>query len=598
MHAKLDTPSFSERQLLFSEQQKSHQQRYNRLAVVRLSVFAATLAGGWWVYQISPVWLWLVLGLGFAFFVILLKKHRQIARERDLCRHLAAVNEDEIGRLNLTFLRTETGQQFAVPNHAYGHDLDIFGDHSLFRLLNRARTQAGMNTLAQWLLHPADDIEISVRQAAVAELKPLLDWRQNLEACALLETNTGLPTTFLQNWIDTPDSAVVRRLRHWRWLPLLTVGLIIAALMGVFPWVYAIALLGLHGYITAQILPLVKAYSEQSEQLVKTLKSYGILLQKIERQGFESSKLKQLQRQLSSTDQRASAAIGSLATLTENLNFRLNVYFFMAVGLPTLWDLQWMTQIENWKKTHRHQLMNWVAVLGEIEALASLAGFAYANSATVFPDISAEPLRVEARALAHPLIAAQQRVANHFTIKGLGQTVVITGSNMSGKSTFLRTVGLNVVLALAGSVVCAEAFVCSRLRVYTSMRTQDSLQENTSSFYAELKRLQTLLQLTQQINPPVLYFLDEILKGTNSADRHNGAKALIAQLHQKSASGFVSTHDLELGELAAQHPFIENYSFNSTFKDGKLLFDYTLTPGICREFNAAALMRQIGIEME
>ena len=589
---------FSERQKSFSEQAAHHQQRYNRLALLRLGVFGIIAVVCWLLYSVSLLYFWLVFLAGIVVFVVLLKKHRQVARQRDLFRHSAHINQDELARLELRFLRTETGQEFAVKNHAYAHDLDIFGTHSLFRLLNRSRTQAGQHTLAQWLLFAADEIEISVRQQAVAELKPLIDWRQNLEANALLEASIAQPTDFLKNWVQTPDSPVIRRWQAARWLPVATIACIFAALFGFLPWGYAVVLLLVQGYVLGAIFPLVKTYSEQSEQIVNALKAFAVLLEQIEKQNFTSHKLKQLQRQLHVANQSASQAIGRLAQLTENLNYRLNLYFFIAIGLPTLWDLQWMTQIENWKQKHSHHLMNWLHVLAEIEALNSLAGFAYAQPACVFPEISAEALRVEARALAHPLIGAAQRVANDFSMAGAGQTLVITGSNMSGKSTFLRTVGVNVTLALAGSVVCAEAFVCSRLRLYTSMRTQDSLEENTSSFYAELKRLKTLLELSEQNSPPVLYFLDEILKGTNSADRHSGAKALILQLHQKAASGFVSTHDLELGELAAQHNFIKNYSFNSVFAEGKLHFDYTLNEGICREFNAAELMRQIGIEIK
>jgi len=590
--------TFNQRHQSFSEQAEWHQKKYNQLAIIRLFVFFVIAVASWYLYGIGVLWLVFELVIGSICFLILLKRHRQIARQRNLFRNLAAINQDEAARLELHFVRAETGQQFAINHHAYGGDLDIFGNHSLFRLLNRARTQAGMHRLAQWLLYPADDIEISVRQAAIAELKPLLDWRQNLEASALLEAAISQPTDFLKNWIKTPESPVIQRFKYFRWLPILTIVLLSLAIFGVLPWLYALLLLTVHGYVLGKIFPLIKTYSEQSEQIVNTLKGYETLIKQIESQDFNSDKLRQIKQQFRVEGQQASEAIGRLAQLNENLNFRLNIYFFVAVGLPTLWDLQWMVQIENWKKMYRLQLMNWIDALGEVEALASLAGFAYANPEAIFPDISPAPLHLAAQDLAHPLIKPAQRVSNSFVMSGLGQTMVITGSNMSGKSTFLRTVGLNVVLALAGSVVCAGAFVCARVRVYTSMRTQDSLEENTSSFYAELKRLKTLLELTARGGPPVLYFLDEILKGTNSADRHNGAKALILQLHQRAASGFVSTHDLELGELATKHDFVQNGSFNSTFQDGKLHFDYTLNAGICREFNAAELMRQIGIEIK
>ena len=228
---------------------------------------------------------------------------------------------------------------------------------------------------------------------------------------------------------------------------------------------------------------------------------------------------------------------------------------------------------------------------------------------TLPPTLLSDQFVLEITSAAHPLAAQTNSVANSLIVRGSGKTVLITGSNMSGKSTFLRTVGTNVVLALAGAVVRAERFWCSPVQVFTSMRTQDSLEESTSSFYAELKRLQTLIGLTagheaQMTSPgdeaplPVLYFLDEILKGTNSADRHRGAEALIRQLHQTTASGFVSTHDLELGQLTDADGFVRNYHFQSELTNGELVFDYKLRDGICQSFNASQLMRAIGIEMD
>jgi DNA mismatch repair ATPase MutS len=239
----------------------------------------------------------------------------------------------------------------------------------------------------------------------------------------------------------------------------------------------------------------------------------------------------------------------------------------------------------------------WFAARGEAEALYSLAGFAYANPGYALPEITTHALQYEARQLGHPLILAGKRVSNDFSMDGLGKTLVVTGSNMSGKSTFLRTLGINAVLALAGAPVCATACRLSVFRVFTAMRTQDSLEESVSSFYAELKRLRQLIELLPT-GQPVFYLLDEILKGTNSHDRHEGAKALIRQLHKHHASGLVSTHDLALGQLGEVSPeYVQNYSFNSDFADGKLHFDYKLREGVCRSFNASQLMRQMGIEM-
>ncbi|AEI51884.1 MutS-related protein [Runella slithyformis] len=593
------TPSdiFTKRQTEFTHQAEVFQRSYNQLSTVRLIIFVAAVFTVWQTLSF-PIWIPLVSGIvGLTLFAFILRRHQTTKRQWELHRALAALNTDEAERLSLRFARSATGAEFAVKNHVYCNDLDIFGPHSLFRLLNRAHTRIGMQTLAEWLLSPADPIEISVRQDAIRELTPLLDWRQELEANARLEKRIAEPTDFLERWLHAGENKAILRWKKLRLLPVLTISIIIGAFLGWIPWLTAVLFLGFHSFILTKLNPSVKEYAEQSQGIVDTLKALGILLEKIEKHSFQSAKLQQLQYRLTSETGAASKQIKVLASVTESLNFRLNPYFMLAIGLPSLWDLQWMTKLEAWKQTHRHNLAKWLAVVGQMEALGSLAGFSYANPQYPFAEISPEVFQLKALKTGHPLIHPAKRVSNDFALNDIGQTAVITGSNMSGKSTFLRTVGLNTVLALAGSPVCAEAFTCSPVRVFTSMRTQDSLEDNTSSFYAELKRLEALLQLAQSSSIPVFYFLDEILKGTNSVDRHKGAEALIRQLHVLKSSGFVSTHDLELGMMSIEHDYVHNYSFYSTFSDGQLHFDYHLQEGVCREFNATALMRQIGIEI-
>lgn len=587
---------FEARQADFQQRAVSLQQQYSRLSLRRLLVFLITVLAVWWL---APIAIWGAAGaalIGLAIFLWIIKKHQFVATERNRQRALVALNQDEAARLHLQFLRPETGQSLAPEQHPYAYDLDLFGSHSLFRWLNRAHTQAGMHTLAQWLLSPTDAIEIQVRQEAIAELTPQLDWRQHLEATASTEKVIAQSPDFLQEWLLAGDNQTVQRWRRWRWFSLVTVAAIIGAALGAWPWLVPVLLLGFQGFILTKLNPSVQHYAKHSNDIVQTLKAYSLLFEQFENHTFKAAKLNHLQRQLGKAESKASYQIGLLARYTENLNFRLNPYFMLTVGLPLLWDLQWMTRLEDWKKQHRHLVKTWFEVLGQIEALNSLAGMYYAHPSYVFADINPQPLCLSAQQMGHPLIATDKRVCNDFELVGVGQTVVVTGSNMSGKSTFLRTVGVNVVLALMGAPVCAEVFSCSLVRVFTSMRTQDSLAENTSSFYAELKRLKNLLELAQAGSVPVLYFLDEILKGTNSTDRHRGAEALVHQLHTMVASGLISTHDLELGAIADTHSFVKNKSFYSTFTNGQLHFDYRLREGVCREFNATALMQQIGID--
>ncbi len=294
-----------------------------------------------------------------------------------------------------------------------------------------------------------------------------------------------------------------------------------------------------------------------------------------------------------------SRAVAELSGLFNRIDYRNNVYFVLLVGLPGLWDLFCIYSLDKWKARYAPLFRDWVDSLADAEAMQSLSGFAWANPDYSVPNITWESeVMIEAGEMGHPLIPQDKRVNNSFSMKGNGKTMLITGSNMSGKSTFLRTIGVNLVLAQMGGVVCASAFSCSPCAVFTSMRTQDSLEENTSSFYAELKRLKHLLDLSAGVQHlPVFYLLDEILKGTNSQDRHRGAEAIIRQLHPRNASGMVSTHDLELGEWAAGQDYVFNYHFKSDIVNEKLVFDYKLQSGICKSFNASELMSMMGIDL-
>ncbi|WP_128547425.1 MutS-related protein [Larkinella soli] len=597
------TPSevFSERETRFLQQELKESAAYNRLAVIRLGWFILGVLLLYYLFDTGRTVAAFAAGLpAVAGFLILLKRHQAIQRRRDRVRRLAYVNRDEAGRLERKFVRAETGAEFADPGHPYAGDLDVFGNHSVFRLLNRTHTFEGRHKLAAYLRAPVPVDEIVLRQDAVRELQPLIDWRQELEALASLNPTVGESPEGLKSWATRPAEPLPVYLAVLRWLlPAMTLGMIVLWLNALVPGWAVTGLLLVHAVVLGRTSERSKAVSEQTYAIAQTLKTYRDLLEHLSAPTFKAAVLHRLQAVLTLGSRPAPAAIGRLSRLVENLNFRRNPYFSLLIGLPTLWDLHYLAALERWQRTYGPYLAEWLDALAEIEALNSLAGLAYAHPEYTVPELQEEDLHVTVVQARHPLLRPDRSVPNSLSLNGRGQTILITGSNMSGKSTFLRTVGTNVVLALAGSVVAAERMICSPVQVFTSMRTQDSLEENTSSFYAELKRLKTLIERTRQTeNWPVLYFLDEILKGTNSADRHRGARALIFQLHETTASGFVSTHDVELGELAADHPFVHNFSFHSDVVDGKLHFDYQLQEGVCRSFNASQLMQHIGIQLQ
>lgn len=602
--------TFSSRQQQFLEAKQLAQRQYNKLAVWRLVWFVGAAISIWVLHRADQVAATLMaIFMGIVGFLWMLKRHTRIRKTRDLNYHLAFVNEDEAARLDRRFLRPETGDEFANPTHPYSGDLDLFGKLSLFRLLNRTHTHEGTRRLADWLSSPARPETIHFRQQAVAELRPQLDWRHTFEALAYLNEAVSLPTTSLRQWATAEGTPMPTYLNVARFLmPIGTLALFIAWLSGWVSGWAVVAAFAVSGLLLSRVSERSKQVSEQTADITAALDTFRDLLAHAEAVDGKGERLRAIRETLKSGQESglvhsSSVLVGQLSDLVQNFNFRRNPYFYLFVGLPVLWDIHYLIRLENWRKQHGPHLERWFSALAELEALNSLAGFAYAHPTYTQPDlVETDELTLDAQQAAHPLLIPGKGVANSLTVEGKGQTVLITGSNMSGKSTFLRTLGANVVLALAGAVVSAERFAVSPVRLFTSMRTQDSLEESTSSFYAELKRLQTLIRLTNDSNQtPVLYFLDEILKGTNSADRHRGAEALIRQLHQTTASGFVSTHDLELGQLTNDlgQPldFVRNYHFQSDILDGKLLFDYRLRDGICRSFNASQLMRSIGINI-
>ncbi len=608
--------TFQSRKDTFQNLANDFQKQYNQWAFFRGILFLIVLLISYMVYHfLSGDYVIPVVIISIAIFLSSVKKHLKIKYLRDKNRALVALNEDEIKRLDNVFTSTETGEQFAEPNHFYTSDLDIFGKQSLFKLLNRTHTYTGANTLANWLKYPAHKSEIENRQQTIEELSAKIDFRQELEASAFLIEEVAEPTHKLISWSQSTENEEIKKpiFQYGKYLPYLTIPLILAWVFNMIPIGYPLVLLVIHGLISKRIHAIVSEALDQTLRLTGTLKAYANLSEQLVNQGFKHHKLVNLQTQIS----ESSPAIRALEDILNKLGNRANPIFMFMVGIPTLWDIQYFIKLENWKRQYQGNLPKWLDTIAEFETLNSFAGLHFANPDFVKPTITECSITLKVKGLGHPMIRKAKRVNNDIELEGEGQTIIITGSNMSGKSTFQRTVAVNIILALAGSVVCAEAFACSCMRVFTSMRTQDSLEEDTSSFYAELKRLKTLLSAVgnqqsaetpfasvasvhwdAQSRPlPIFYFLDEILKGTNSKDRHEGAKALMLQLHKTTASGFISTHDVELGDEFENQGFVKNYSFSSEVVNDDLVFDYKLRAGVCHSFNASMLMRGIGIEM-
>lgn len=579
--------------------------RYNQWSLVRLLFFIAGIAAIVLLWNaLGPLWGMAAVGLSLYGFYRFVRWHQAIKSAEQHQLRLAQINDWEAQAQANDYSNYADGAAFLDPTHPYALDLDLFGPFSIFQYLNRACTALGQQRLADWLSLPAATEEIAARQEAVRELSGQLAWRQGFQAHGLETEDSAEQIGLLKTWLSAPSFLIGKA---W----------VVAALYLIPLWSIAAAViwalylpwyLGLLLYLPA--LLLLRHFGERvnethlrTAQAERALGHYARLIGHIESQDFQTPRLRALREQLSSTEGTASLSIGRLSYIIRQLNVRYNAFafFFNILGL---WELQYVYRLEQWKVGMQQRLPDWFEAMAEFEALSSLGNLAHNKPDWAFPIIS-ERAEVAAEALGHPLLPDQVRVCNDIQLPTDGHIKLVTGSNMAGKSTFLRSVGLNIVMAMAGAPACAKRLELPPLAVYTSMRTQDALQESTSSFYAELKRLKTIIEAVEAManhRPPQLqafFLLDEILKGTNSNDRHTGSKALIRQLIRSQGSGIIATHDLELGQLAAEAGgHIENLCIEVEIQDGQLYFDYKLKKGVSQSFNATLLMKQMGIKIE
>jgi hypothetical protein len=538
-----------------------------------------------------------LLAVPLAAFVALVIWHDRVLQARRRAERAVSFYEQGLARLTDTWPGTgETGERFLAADHPYAADLDLFGRGSLFELVTTARIRAGEETLARWLLTAAEAADIRERQAAVRELQPRLDLREDL---ALLgqEEGTGVHPDLLSRWSrDTP-------LVTSPW-PRPT-ALVLAAVAAVTGIAWAAGVAGPGPFTIAVLLEIGFALAMRSrvrrilrdvEEPARDLALLAGVLARFEQETFTSPKLQAIRQRLDTGGLAPSRRVAQLQRLIDLANSRQN-QFFAPIAALLLWGSQVAFAIERWRLRYGPGLPAWLDALGEFEALCSLAGYAYEHPDDPMPEIVEDETRFEGEALAHPLLPASKAVPNTVRLGGSRQMLLVSGSNMSGKSTLLRTVGTNAVLALAGAPVRARALTMSPLALGATLRVQDSLQAGQSRFYAEITRLRDIVELTMGPRP-VLFLLDELLSGTNSHDRQHGAEAIVRGLLDRGAIGLVTTHDLALSAIADRlAPRAENVHFADEFDEGTLRFDYRMRPGVVRTSNALALMRAVGLQV-
>lgn len=569
--------------------------RFRTAGILRLAVLAAGLAMAWLAYNGLIAW-WLLLP-PVAGFLALADLQQRITQARRPLERAANLYDQGLARLDDRWAGTgATGERFLNGSHPYAEDMDLFGHGSLFELLSRARTRVGEETLANWLLAPAAPEVVRARQTAVAELRPRLDLREDL---ALLGegVRSGEDAQALAEWAAAPPWSISRPTRLTALaLALLAVATLILWIAGFGGLPFLVALLLGRAFafrMGAAVDRIINAVEGPGRDL--TLLSE--VLRRLERERFTSPRLVELRAALDVEGMAPSQQIAGLNRLIDLLDARRNM-IFAPLAFVLLWPLQFAIAIERWRQKSGPVVGRWLAAVGELEALGSLAGYSYEHPEDPFPQLLEGTACFEGEGLGHPLIPEARSVRTDLRLSDeLQHVLIVSGSNMSGKSTLLRTLGINTVLALAGAPVRARALSLSPLQVGASIRVQDSLQAGASRFYAEITRLRQIVELTEG-TLPVLFLLDEILHGTNSHDRRIGAEGVVRGLIERRAIGLITTHDLALARIAEElAPRAANVHFQDHLEAGKMTFDYRLRPGTVRRSNALELMRSVGLKV-
>jgi len=575
---------------------------------VRLSIGIIFVGMLWMVFALRSIPSWFVF-FPAAVFVGLMVYHERLRRAWDRARRAVEFYEKGIDRLEDRWQRKgNTGTDYARQGHLYSTDLDILGEASLFELLCTARTSAGEETLARWLCSPASRTEILQRQEAVEELRNSIDLREDLALLAP-EIRAEVHPEFVAAWAKAPSKLASKGARVFA---AVLVGALVISL--VYNLAFGGSALVLLGVLSLEaVLGLV--YRNRVREVLGTRRSpdplevglavtgpvrelhvLGAALERMEKESYKSTRLRQLQSNLGPEGRRPSQDIAKLVRLVAYLEQRRNE-FFAVISVTLLWGTQFSFAIEAWRLRYGPEIESWLKNFGEFEALCALAGYAYEHPNDVFPEIAAGPTVLEAEEIRHPLIDPAACVPNSIQLGGELQLLLVSGSNMSGKSTLLRTAGINTVLALAGAPVRAKRMKVSVLAIGATLRVQDSLEAGVSRFYAEIQRLHDTMELTSGALP-VLFLLDEILHGTNSHDRAIGAEAIVRGLIERGAIGLVTTHDLALARVVdALAPRAKNVHFEDHLENGRMTFDYVLHPGVVQKSNALELMRAVGLKV-
>lgn len=591
---------YTERLSLTKGQLQQVKKQIFRISMLRLALFVAGVAGIYFFLSQTPL-LIICICLTFLPLFILVKIHNRFFIRKEWLETQARIIQEELQALSGDYSSFEDGKEYVNPEHPYSFDLDIFGRRSLFQSINRTCTFFGKDRLAKWLqnhLHKKTSIE--KRQEMVREISEHTLFREQFRVAGLVHHGQSSDAEKIQAWSQSPAQYL-----HAGWVkafiwgvPVINSLLLITSLIGWTSFSCLGLSFGIFLVLSFGIIKRATYIQETYGKQLKSLNGYARLIALAKAEDWKSAGMLELMERFNLNGQSPVQALQQLSKELDRLDLRNNQFLYVLLEGSIFFQLQEIVRIERWKVRYGQYISEWLETVGELDALCSLGTFAYNHPQYTYPELTEKPFCFLATQMGHPLMPVSQCVKNDATIPSRPFFLIITGANMAGKSTYLRTIGVNYLLACVGAPVCCERLKLHPNQLITSLRTSDSLSDNESYFFAELKRLKRIIDLLNQ-GQQLFIILDEILKGTNSMDKQKGSFDLIRQFMQLKANGIIATHDLLLGSLIKQFPEeIRNYCFEADIKDNELTFSYKLREGVAQNMNACFLMKKMGIILQ
>lgn len=591
---------YTERLSLTAGQLQQVKKQIFRISMLRLALFIAGIAGLYFFFNQTTL-LIICICLTFLPLFILVKIHNRFFIRKEWLETQARIIQEELQALSGDYSSFEDGKEYVNPEHPYSFDLDIFGRRSLFQSINRTCTFFGKNRLAKWLQnHLHEKTSIEKRQEMIREISEHTLFREQFRVAGLVHHGQSSDGEKIQAWSQSPAQYL-----HAGWVkafiwgvPVINSLLLITSLAGWTSFSWLGLSFGIFLVLSFGIIKRATYIQETYGKQLKSLNGYARLIALAKAEEWKSAGMQELMERFNLNGQSPVQALQQLSKELDRLDLRNNQFLYVLLEGSIFFQLQEIVRIERWKVRYGQHISKWLETVGELDALCSLGTFAYNHPQYTYPELTEKPFCFLATQMGHPLMPASQCVKNDATIPSRPFFLIITGANMAGKSTYLRTIGVNYLLACIGAPVCCERLKLHPNQLITSLRTSDSLSDNESYFFAELKRLKRIIDLLNQ-GQQLFIILDEILKGTNSMDKQKGSFDLIHQFMQLKANGIIATHDLLLGSLIKQFPEeIRNYCFEADIKENELTFSYKLREGVAQNMNACFLMKKMGIILQ